>query len=148
MDSAKEIDRIARIIVSELRDRSIFALDRRLSGWWGGRTTERWNEIITTEQIRSAITYVIPDIVDSVISATLRLLEDTKIEFYIKTIDGEIVDIRDIGQNEMSGDYLGDDDGWIRQYSKQRYHNDDRIQHELVLRNSAENGDEDIEANR
>jgi len=122
MEVKMERKRFARAIVNGVRDRTIHALDRMMSGALRGELTDRMKELLITEEARAVVTYLIPDIVDEVVGEVLSFLEKGEIEFHVTTSDGEIVRVADLGMDtDLASEYLVDD-GWIKRFSVQRWH--------------------------
>jgi hypothetical protein len=86
----------------------------------GGLRAEQWQEVLQNSDAPSAVTALIPDIVDQVLFELLDRADNNGLRLAWRRNDGEWVPLSDLGSGEMAGWLMGSD-GWRESYSGERF---------------------------
>lgn len=118
---ASEVDRFAEALMREVRDVAIDAAERRATGQVGGLLSDRWREVLATQNAPMAVRDLIPDIVDGVLFQLLDAVDNGRLALAWEDAHGRCVSLREIGGSEMAGWLMGSPDSWRQRFSKQRF---------------------------
>ena len=118
-----EIEEFARLLVTEVRDRSIASCDMQLRPEINSPVAKRWRKKLTDAASCSDFaTEMIPDCVDETLGNLLQAIDSGVLRVSFVASNGNVVDLAEEGMGELAG-WLGGD-GWIAKYSQQRFIND------------------------
>ena len=106
-----------------VRDKAIRACDELVAGNVRGLSGERWSEVLKTEEIRSAIKYLLPDVVDETLFALLDAIDNDKLDLVIASTSGNSAALTAKGMGELAGWLMGSG-GWRSQFSAERHFDD------------------------
>jgi hypothetical protein len=113
------LDQFGRLIVEEVRDRTIHDWNKIVDGQMQGRTGQAVREMLTSfnpEQI-GIIHRLIPQIVDGTLHFALWNLSETEwLSITVQAEDGSVINLRDISDG-LHGDLLD----WILRFSNESY---------------------------
>jgi len=119
--SENGLDYFGKILISEVRDRTITNWDMILNGKMKGITAQKVREELSgfSDDNLEVLRWLIPKITDTSLHNLLGMVEQNN-EIKIEIYDGEIK--KDITQlsDGLEGE-LYTDDGWIKRFSKERY---------------------------
>ncbi len=113
----------AEALVRSVRDRAIQNCLLRLSPQATEPTAKRWKGVLAQKDLDSVRNLIIPDCVDELIFYLLVAIDDGDIRLTFTCPDGHSVDLTDAGLGELAGWYVGGEDGWREQFSRERVNN-------------------------
>jgi hypothetical protein len=117
---ARDLDRFAELLIHQVRDQPIRICDLLAAGRMHGPDGERWRSVLAGTDARTAVTELIPDIVDQVLAHLLNALDQGDLPLAWRGADGECVDLYDLGRSEMAG-WLFGEDSWRERFSGERF---------------------------
>lgn len=114
---SKELEQFGRIIIKDVRDRTIKDIDKCTSGIYkserGLKISKQYSEL--KNEKKEFVDYLITEIIDNTIHNFLEMLEqndDIEVKFNSKNIVEE--------SDGLAGE-LYTEDGWIQKYTTERY---------------------------
>lgn len=115
-----DLQKFVETLMHHVRDRAIDTCDRLVAGKTGGRIADRWQEVLRNSDARSALTELIPDIVDEVLFELLDKADNDVLQLGWRRGNGDWVSLSDLGSGEMAGWLMGSD-GWRESFSEKRF---------------------------
>jgi hypothetical protein len=119
-ETVDPLSRLGRSLIQHVRDRAIQECDRLASGQSVGPDGQRWDGVLSSDQSRSAVAALIPDIVDQTMFQLLHALDNELVPLAFRHADGSIVPLNAVGMGEMGGWYMGSP-GWRHEFSNERF---------------------------
>lgn len=114
------LDRFARALMTRVRDRAIAECDRLAAGGAVGPSGERWRGLVGDDDVRKALSELIPDIVDQVLFELLDAADHDELALGWRADGQQFASLEQLGAGEMSGDLMRSE-GWRAQFSEQRF---------------------------
>jgi hypothetical protein len=118
-----EIEEFAKVLVKEVRDRAIVSCDNQLQDHANGPVAKRWRENLKDSTCRALAVTMIADCVDDTLFYLLHAIDTGALRLSFTAANGTVVDLTTDGRAELAGWLMGGD-GWIAEYSKQRFVDD------------------------
>lgn len=118
-----EIEEFAKLLVREVRDRSILSCDSQLKPESNSPTAKRWRENLTDASSAALARSMIPDCIDHAVFYLLHAIDSGALHLSFVASNGKVADLTKDGMAELGGWYMGSD-GWRSQYSQQRFVDD------------------------
>lgn len=115
--SNKAVEEFARLLVEQVRDRSIRNCDLNLRVDAKSTTAKRWRDAGVVDG--PAVNTLIPECVDAAIYFLLAAVDDGVLRLRFEASDGTVIDLGEDGLGELAGWFIGAD-GWREAYSAQR----------------------------
>ena len=119
-----EIEEFARILVEEVRDRSVFSCDSQSQPESNSPVAKRWRQHLTSEESLALARSMIPDCIDDVIFHLLNAIDSGALHLSFRASNGKAVDLTDEGAGELAGWYMMSKEGWRAKYTEQRFSDD------------------------
>lgn len=115
-----EIDEFAKLLVKEVRDRSIVSCDSQMKPESDSPIAKRWREHLADKLSSSLATSMIPDCIDDALFHLLYAIDSGALRVLFVATNGNVVDLASDGMGELAGWYMMGKEGWRLQYSQQR----------------------------
>ncbi|OOM72223.1 hypothetical protein [Clostridium sp. BL-8] len=115
------LNEYGKILISDVRDRTIHSMDMMLSGKMNGVTAKRILEKVSSfsESQLESLKWLIPKIVDLSLHNMLVMIEEND-EINVEISAGDVSNnIKEVSDG-LPGE-LYTEDGWIMKYSNERY---------------------------
>lgn len=122
--ASHEIEEFGRILVQQVRDYAIRSSESSLNPEAQDVESRRWREKLSGSTPESFAREIIPDVVDTTIFHLLRAIDQELLRLSFPASTGKSVDLSAEGYGELSGWYMGGEDGWRAKYSKERFIDD------------------------
>ena len=116
-----EIEEFARILIREVRDRSIASCDRQLQENAKSLTARRWKALKAKDN-ENLVKTVISDCVDDVLANLLTAIDQGVLSLKFKSSNNNEVELNK-SNDELTGWYMGSGE-WRAKYSKERFFDD------------------------
>jgi hypothetical protein len=129
-----EIEEFARLLIAEVRDRSIATSDRDLNPDANSPIAKRWRSKAATGSARDLADEMIPDCVDETLGNLMQAIDSGILRLSFLASNGRVIDLTNEGMGELAGWYMGPSDGWRVKYSRQRFVDDFRDLREWASR--------------
>lgn len=123
MSENTELRQFAERLIRLVRDRAIKECDQFAAGKVRGTRGDRWRDIVTDASAHHTLTALIPDIVDQVLFEFLNAVDNDELPLGWRRTDGSFVALEEIGKGEMGGWFMGGEEGWLDDFSTQRFSN-------------------------
>jgi hypothetical protein len=120
MDSL-EIEEFARVLIKEVRDRTIVNCDSQLKESSNSPNAKRWREL-NVKHNTDLVKAVIADCVDLAIANFLSAIDHGSLNLKFVSSDNHEVDLTK-ANDELTGWYMGSGE-WREKFSKERYFDD------------------------
>lgn len=121
MSADPDLLRFAKSLMRQVRDRAIDACDRFAAGDAAGPMAEQWRSALHSSDTRSALTALVPDIVDQVLFELLDRIDNNRLPLAWGRGNGEWVPLSDLGLGEMAGWLMGSEGAWRQSFSERRF---------------------------
>ena len=121
--SGENLEAFAKAVVRLVRDATIRNCDELVEGRVRGASGARWNEALKTEEIRNAVKYLLPDVVDQTLFELLDAIDNGMLDLTTGSASGNPVSLTIEGKGELAGWFIGSG-GWRDQFSAERYFDD------------------------
>src|SRR5262245_40032122 len=106
-----EIEEFAKLLVREVRDRSIVSCDSQLQTHSTSPTAKRWKKNLNDAASKALALSMIPDCIDNAIFYLLHAIDTGALRISYTAADGRLVDLSREGMAELAGWFMGSD-GW------------------------------------
>ncbi len=113
----------AEALVRSVRDRAIQNCLLSLSPQAKDPIAKRWKEVLAHTDLDAIRNVIIPDCVDAAIFCLLFAIDDDALHLTFTNAEGQSVDLTEAGLSELAGWYVGGEDGWREQFSRERVNN-------------------------
>jgi hypothetical protein len=118
-----EIEEFAKLLVREVRDRTIVSCDAQLQAQSNSPTARRWRENLKDASSKALAMSMIPDCVDDALFHLLHAIDTGALRLSFTATNGTVVDLSSEGMAELAGWFMGSD-AWRANYSQQRFFDD------------------------
>ncbi len=118
-----EIDEFAKLLITQVRDRSIADCDMELRPEVDSPVAKRWRTKLNTGSSKDLAIEMIPDCVDETLANLMQAVDEGILRISFLASNGNVVDLTNDGMGELAGWYMGGD-GWTSKYSQQRFVDD------------------------
>jgi len=119
-----EIEEFARMLVREVRDRSIASCDSQVNAESNSPVAKRWRQHLTTDSSTGLATSMIPDCIDDALFHLLAAIDAGALHLSFVASNGSVVDLTNEGEGELAGWYMMSKEGWRSKYTEQRFADD------------------------
>ena len=111
----------AKVLIDEVRDRSVLSHLNALRA--NHVVSKRWQQSSAIGSPDELLRVAVPDIVDGTIFYLLNAIDSRVLPLSYSLVDGNPIDLCQVGQGEMGGWYMGSG-GWRAEFSKMPYFDD------------------------
>lgn len=118
-----EIEEFAKLLVREVRDRSITSCNAQLQPQSNSPIAIRWRENLKDGQSKALAMSMIPDCIDDALFHLLHAIDAGSLRVSFTATNGTVVDLSSEGMGELAGWFMGSD-AWRAKYSQQRFVDD------------------------
>ena len=118
-----EIEEFAKLLVREVRDRSIASCDGQLQAQSNSPVAKRWTANLKDASSKVLARAMIPDIIDDALFHLLHAIDTGALRVSFVAANGTVVDLSSDGMGELAGWFMGSD-AWRAKYSQQRFVDD------------------------
>lgn len=118
---SQEIEEFARILIKEVRDRSIINCDSQLNNISNSPNAKRWRELGANHN-EELIKAVIADCVDITVANFFNAIDQGVLDLKFKSSNNNEVELNK-ANDELTGWYMGSGE-WREKYSNQRFFDD------------------------
>jgi hypothetical protein len=115
-----EIEEFAKLLVREVRDRSVVSCDSQVKPESNSPIAKRWREAVSSSPPGALAGAMIPDCIDDALFHLLHAIDSGALRLSFVTASGKLVDLTGDGMGELAGWYMMGKDGWRSRYSQQR----------------------------
>jgi len=116
------ITEFAKTLIEVVRDSAIQGCDMNIRQDTTYPAALRWKAALNNAP-KEVVSVIVPDCVDETIYRLLSAIDDGSLPISIRTAEGELIDLHQIGKGELAGWYLGSG-GWRAVYSEERFADD------------------------
>jgi hypothetical protein len=123
MSVSPELAEFAKLLIQHVRDAAIEDCDRLLKPQSLSNVAERWRKAAQSGPVTLA-KEAIPDIVDTTLFWLLDAIDEGWLKLTYTAENGKIFELNDCDPGLLGGWMHAGQEGWIREYSKQRWIDD------------------------
>jgi hypothetical protein len=124
MASKPEIKEFGKILMQHVRDETIRTCDRLMTPQCQLPVAERWRKAAQSGSPELLLREAIPDIVNDTLSQLLYAIDEGWLKLSYTAENGNVVMLTNGDTGELSGWMGGGPEGWLTQYSKERWVDD------------------------
>lgn len=118
-----EVLEFARLLMSQVRDRTVVSCDNLLEPDAENAIAHRWRTKMQRASPQELAETIIPDCLDDTIFHLLHAIDQGALRLLFVASNGTVVDLTTDGESEMAGWYMGTG-GWRAHFSKERFVDD------------------------
>lgn len=119
-----EIEEFAKVLVREVRDRSVASCDGQMNPESNSPVAKRWRQHLSTDSSTALAKSMIPDCIDDALFHLLHAIDTGALHLSFVANDGSVVDLTNEGEGELSGWYMMSEEGWRSRFTEQRFADD------------------------
>ncbi len=119
-----EIEEFAKVLVREVRDRSVTSCDSQVNPESNSPVAERWRHHLTTDSSTTLAKSMIPDCIDDALFHLLNAIDSGALRLSFVASNGSVVDLTNEGEGELAGWYMMSKEGWRSRFTQQRFADD------------------------
>jgi hypothetical protein len=113
-----EIEEFAKLLMTEVRDKSIASCDGDLKPDAKGPVAKRWHSLLDSSTGAKLAETIITDCVDETLFQLLQAVDSGVLQLSFRASNGIVVNLNAEGMGELSGWYMGGE--WRTKYSQER----------------------------